>query len=68
MFSLQHFITPALYLMPCLQALGMRDCNKGIKQVLLENFQFMLEMNIFLLVGKINYLTLFETETLFNKL
>ena len=29
--SLQHFIAPALDLMPCLQARGTRDCNKGIK-------------------------------------
>ena len=29
--SLQHFIAPALYLMPCLQAQGTMDCNKGIK-------------------------------------
>ena len=31
LFSLQHFIAPALYLMPCLQAQGTMDCNKGIK-------------------------------------
>ena len=30
-FSLWHFIATALDLMPCLQALGTRDCNKGIK-------------------------------------
>ena len=29
--SLQHFIAFALDLMPCLQARGKRDCNKGIK-------------------------------------
>ena len=29
--SLQHFIAPALDSMPCLQAQGTRDCNKGIK-------------------------------------
>ena len=29
--SLQNFIAPALDLMPCLQAQGTRDCNKGIK-------------------------------------
>ena len=29
--SLQHFIAPAMDLMPCLQAQGTRDCNKGIK-------------------------------------
>ena len=29
--SLQHFIAPALDLMPCLQARGTRDYNKGIK-------------------------------------
>ena len=28
--SLQHFISPALDLMPCLQAQGTGDCNKGI--------------------------------------
>ena len=28
---LQHFIAPALDLMPCLHARGMRDYNKGIK-------------------------------------
>ena len=27
--SLQHFIAPALDLMPCLQARGMRDCKAG---------------------------------------
>ena len=27
---LQHFIAPALDLMPCLQAGGTRDCSKGI--------------------------------------
>ena len=29
--SLQHFIAPAFDVMPCLQAQGTRDCNKGIK-------------------------------------
>ena len=29
--SLKHFIAPALDLMPCLQARGTRDYNKGIK-------------------------------------
>ena len=29
--SLQHFIAPALDLMPCLQARGTSECNKGIK-------------------------------------
>ena len=29
--SLPHFITPALDLMPCVQAQGMRDGNKSIK-------------------------------------
>ena len=29
--SLLHIIAPALDLMPCLQAKGTRDCNKGIK-------------------------------------
>ena len=29
--SLQHFIAPALDLIPCWQVQGMRDCNKGIK-------------------------------------
>ena len=29
--SLQHFIAPVLDLISCLQAWGMRDCNKGIK-------------------------------------
>ena len=28
--SMQHFIAPALGLMPCLQAQGTRDCNKSI--------------------------------------
>ena len=28
-FSLQHFIAPALILLPYLQTRGMRDCNKG---------------------------------------
>ena len=31
LISLQHFIAPALDLLPCLQAQGMRDCNKGSK-------------------------------------
>ena len=30
-FSLQDFIVPALDLLPCLQARGTRDCNKGSK-------------------------------------
>ena len=29
--SLQHFIDPALNLMPCVQAWGIRDCNKSIQ-------------------------------------
>ena len=29
--SFQHFIAPALDLLPCLQAWGTRDCNKGSK-------------------------------------
>ena len=31
LISLQHFIAPALDLLPCLQARGTRDCNKGSK-------------------------------------
>ena len=31
LFSLQHFVAPALDLMPGLQASGMSNCNKGIK-------------------------------------
>ena len=30
-YSLQHFTSPALDLMPCFQAGGTKDCNKGIK-------------------------------------
>ena len=54
MFSLQHFIAPALDLLPCLQARGTRDCNKCSKslQVLLKNVQVLLESDIILLVGK----------------
>ena len=29
-FHLQHFIAPTLDVIPCLQAQGRRDCNKGI--------------------------------------
>ena len=36
--SLQHFIAPALDLMPCLQARGTRDCNKGIKYILVWKY------------------------------
>ena len=61
LFSLQHLIAPVFILLPCLQARGTRDCNEGRKfkegskvnlQVLLENLQFLLEINILLLVGK----------------
>ena len=31
LFSLQHFIAPALDLLSCLQARGTRDCNKDSK-------------------------------------
>ena len=31
LFSLEHFIAPALNLLPCLQGRGTRDCNKGSK-------------------------------------
>ena len=31
LISLQHFIAPALDLLPCLQAWGTRDCIKGSK-------------------------------------
>ena len=31
LFSLQHLNAPALDSLPCLQARGMRDCNKGSK-------------------------------------
>ena len=31
--SLQHFIAPALDLMPCLQARDTKDCIKGIKKI-----------------------------------
>ena len=31
LFSLQHFIALAFDLLPCLQAWGTRDCNKGSK-------------------------------------
>ena len=31
-FSLQHLIAPALELLPCLQALGTRDCNEVLQR------------------------------------
>ena len=32
-FSLQHFIAPALDLLPCLQTQGTRNCNMGSKLI-----------------------------------